>query len=103
MIPPFIQQILGTLVRALVVWLAGVLAARGIVVSDDQTMQVVAWLTPLVATLAWSLWQKFRGRQKLLTALGASKIMTEAEVEKRVADPGVPTPSVLTPKTEIPT
>lgn len=103
MIPPFIQQVVGALVRALVMWVAGYLAARGITVSDDQTMQVVAWLTPLVAALAWSLWQKYTGRKKLVVALGTGKAMTEHEVEARIADPATPTPSVLTPKTEIPT
>lgn len=102
MIPPFIQQVIGSLVRAGVAALAGYLAARGVVVSDDQAMQAVAWLTPLVVTLAWSIWQKFHGRQKLLVAAASPKVMTEHEVEATVADPAVKTPSVLTPKTEIP-
>lgn len=102
MIPPFIQQILGSLTRTLVVWLAGILAARGIVVSDDQTTQAVAWLTPLVLTLVWSLWQKYRGRQKLVQAI-AQAGTTEAKIEANVKSEVVTTPSVMTPKTEIPT
>lgn len=102
MIPPFIQQIIGAAVRAFVMWVAGYLAARGVIVSDDQTMQAVAWLTPLAVTLSWSIWQKYRGRQKLLTALGSTKPMSEEQAEERIADPATPTPSVLTPKGEVP-
>lgn len=102
MIPPFISQIVGAIVRALIMWVAGYLAAQGVTVSDDQVMQAVKWLTPLVVTLAWSIWQKFHGRQKLLVALASPRPMSESEVERKVADPG-PNPSVLTPKTEIPT
>lgn len=102
MIPPFIQQILGTLVRHLVTWLGGMLAARGIVISDDQTIQITAALTTLLAPLLWSVWQKFRGRQKLLLAAASPQVLSEQEVEARVASPHHHTPSVLTPKHEVP-
>jgi type VI protein secretion system component VasK len=100
MIPPFIQQVLGALVRALIVWGAGYLAAHGVTVSDSQTTQFVAWATPLLGALVWSIWQKYRGRQKLVVALSTPAVMTEKQVEAVVANDGAP--SVLTPKTELP-
>lgn len=101
MIPPFISQIIGVLVRAALVWLAGYLNSHGINIGDSQVTQVVTWATPLVAALAWSAYQKFHGRQKLLTAQAAANL-TEHEVEARVADPKTPNPSVMTPKSEVP-
>lgn len=102
-IPPFIQQIIGVFVRALVVWAAGYLAAHAnITLTEDQIGQLVTYLAPVVAVVAWSVWQKYHGRQKLLTAAASPRPMSEHEVEALVKDPAVPTPSVLTPKTELP-
>lgn len=103
MIPPFVQQVVGVLVRAVIVWVAGYLAAHSAVtLNDDQIGSIVTYLVPVVAVLVWSLYSKYVGRQKLLTALASSKPMSEHEVESRLKDPAVPTPSVLTPKTETP-
>ncbi len=102
-IPPFIQQILGVLIRGAVVWLAGYLAAHaGITLSEDQIGSIVTYLVPVAAVIAWSLYSKYIGRQKLLTALSTHGIMTEHEVEAIVSDPAKPNPSVLTPKDEVP-
>jgi hypothetical protein len=102
-IPPFIQQVIGVVVRAGVVAFAGYLAGHaGITLTEDQIGSIVTYLVPVVAVLGWSLYQKYHGRQKLLTALGAPGVMTEHEVESRVSDPLTPTPSVMTPKSEIP-
>ena len=102
MIPPFIQQIVGVLVRAAVVWLAGYLAANaGISLTDDQVTQVVTYLVPTLAVIAWSVYSKYLGRQKLLTAAAAAGA-TEREVEEMVKDPAVPTPSVLAGKNDVP-
>ncbi len=101
MIPPFISQLIGVAVRTVLVWLAGYLNAHGVNVGDSQVTQVVTWATPLVAAVAWSAYQKFHGRQKLLTAAGAANL-TEHEVEAIVADPQKPNPSVLTSKNELP-
>lgn len=102
-IPPFIQQILGALVRVAVVWAAGYLAAHaGITLSDSQIGSIVTYLVPVVAVVVWSLYSKYIGRQKLLTALGTHGLLTEHEVEAIVADPAQPTPSILTPKNEVP-
>ena len=102
-IPPFVQQVLGVLVRAVVVWLAGYLAAHAnVTLSEDQIGSIVTYLVPVVAVLAWSVYQKHRGRVKFLTAAAAPYAMTEHEIEAVVSDPAIPTPSVNTPKDEIP-
>ncbi len=100
-IPPFVQQILGTFVRAGIVWLAGYLAAGGVVITDDQITSAVTYIVPVLITLAWSLWAKHKGRRKLMMATSQAGT-TEARIEELVADPQVPTPSVLTPKNIVP-
>lgn len=103
MFPPFVQQILGAVVRMLVVWFAGYLAAHAhLVLSEDQIGQLVAYLAPMAAILAWSIYSKYVGRQKLLTALASPNALTEHEVEAMVKDPQTITPSVNTPKDHLP-
>ena len=102
MIPPFVSQIVGVLVRAAVVWVAGYLAANAkIELSEDQITQVVAYIVPTLAVLAWSVYSKYLGRQKLLTATAVAGA-TEAEIEQMVADPTVVNPSVLMGKNDVP-
>ena len=100
MIPPFVQQVLGVLTRALIIWAAGYLAAHGLTISDDQTTQIVAWATPLLAALAWSIYQKYRGRLKLLTAQVTPAGKSEAQIDA-IVDAGN-APSVMTGKHEVP-
>jgi hypothetical protein len=102
-IPPFIQQIIGVLVRIIVVWLAGYLQAKaGVTLSEDQIGQIVTYLVPVVLVLGWSLYQKHRGRVKLLVAAASPHVLTEHEVEAIVNDPAKPNPSVNTPKDALP-
>jgi len=94
-IPPFVQRIVSGLIRAAVVALSGYLAGTAkITISEEQIGQVVTYLTPIVAMLAWDFISARFGRQKLLTAAAAAGV-TEKEVEQMVADPAVPTPSVM--------
>ena len=103
MIPPFVSQMVGVLVRAVVVWVAGYLAANAqVTLSEDQIAQIVAYLVPIVGVVGWSVYSKYVGRQKLLTALATNGVITEKQVEKIVADPAVPTPSVMAGKTDLP-
>jgi hypothetical protein len=101
-IPPFVLQILGLLVRAAVVAVAGYLAGRAhITLSEEQIKEIVRYLTPIVGVVAWSFYSKYVGRRKLLTAASAASV-TEAEIEKMVADPAIPNPSVMLGKETLP-
>ena len=102
MIPPFVSQIVGVIVRAAVVWVAGYLAAHAnVTLSEAQIGQIVAYVVPTLAVLAWSVYSKYLGRQKLLTAAAAAGA-TEQQVEQMVKDPKVPTPSVMLGKETLP-
>lgn len=102
MISPFVRQIIGALVRVLVVWAAGYLAAHaGITLTEDQIGQTVTYLVPVVGILAWSVYAKYGDRLKLLTAASEAG-MSERQIESLVKSPDVPTPPVNTPKDERP-
>lgn len=102
-VPPFVLQIIGVVVRVIVVWFAGVLFERaGLKLTDEQIGQVIAYLTPVVAVAAYAIWRNFRGRQKLLVGLAAPYSLSEREAEAILRDPAMPNPSVNTPKSDIP-
>ena len=95
---PFLIIVLTTLFRNAAQWLAGRLGAE----VDASTLEKFAIDAAIFSTiLGLSLWSKFKSRQKFLTVL-ASMNLTEKEVEQLMADPFLPTPSVLTKKTEVP-
>jgi hypothetical protein len=101
MIPTFIQEIIGTVVRIVVVFFAGWLTAHGgPQFTNDQVTKFVTEATPIAAVLVWSIWSKYRARQKLLTAQAAGGVVSERTVEKLVG--AGQAPSVMTPKHEEP-
>lgn len=101
MIPIFFQQIVGTFVRAALVFASGWMAAHGgPSYTDDQLAKAVTSVTPVVVAVAWSIWQKYRARQKQLTAAAigpASENLVALLVGAGQA------PSVLSPQHEPPT
>ena len=98
---PFLKEIVGAIVRMAVVWLAGWLAANAnVTLTEDQIGKIVAYGTPVALMAAWTFYQKYVGRQKLLTAQamrgGVSEAEVEAEVKKGNAPP-VNTPRGVAP------
>lgn len=98
-VPPFVSQIVGTLVRAAIVWLAATFGAE---VSDDQIVKITAQVVPVLFVIVWSIYQKFKNRQTLVTALASPKPMSEDAAKALVKDPAVPTPSVNSDPKELP-
>jgi len=94
---PFLRQILGTLVRAAILWLA---AKFGADISDDEAVKLAGQIVPILIVVGWSVYQKYRGRLKLLAGLASSHRMTEHEVEAIVSAGDAP--AVSTPKTVVP-
>lgn len=94
---PFVQQVLGGIARAAIVWVA---AKFGQTVSDTEATRIfVTYLVP-AAVMLWSVWQKYRSQQKLVTAAAAGKSVSVQQVENTIANGGAA--SVLTPKAAIP-
>ena len=99
LVNPFIKEIVGVVARALALYLA---ARYGMeVVSSDEISEVLSGVA-VAGVLGWSIFQKFKSRQKLVTALAAPRKMTEDEVKETVASVWVTTPSVTTPSDTVP-
>jgi hypothetical protein len=97
---PLLFSALGAILRWVLAFGAGFFVERGIWSSEDAATYVAASAVALLA-LGWSLWSKYRGRVKLLTALAMPMGTTEATVKEHIAA-GLPTPSVATPATVVP-
>lgn len=81
---PLLAQALGAIIRHFLTILAGYLVGKGIWSPDQAGQYVEAAAAALVAALvalAWSLWSKYKGRQKLLTALDLPAGSSEAQVK----------------------
>lgn len=103
MIPPYVQQVIGVLVRAAIVWFAGYLAAHGgPTFTDDQVTKAVTEIATLLAVLGWSIYTKYQSRVKYHTALASTVPMSDAQAEWKVKANPAAAPSVLTAKDEIP-
>lgn len=96
---PFTQDIAGTVARTLIAALAGSFA-----LSNDEVQRYSGALAVLLVG-AWSGYQKFRARQKLVTAAASPGVMTEVQIENKIAEgqaPSVTTPAVTVPKLATP-
>lgn len=79
--PVLLAEFLGAILRVLLAGAAGFFVQRGILTqgqSDTMVLAFTGWL--LVA--GWSVWNKYRGRVKFMTALEST---TEAEVKEKIA------------------
>jgi predicted lipid-binding transport protein (Tim44 family) len=59
-LPTLIEQWIGTLVRAGLSGLGGYLVSQGLI-DGNMSLQLIA-LAPMLASLAWSAWAKYRNR-----------------------------------------
>lgn len=97
---PMLEAALTAIVRALLVGMAGWLVKHGVWTEGDATGYVAAGALAIV-TLGWSIYQKYKDRLTLNTALMLAG-KTEDAVRADVADPTVPTPTATTPTNTIP-
>jgi hypothetical protein len=80
---PFVRDVLGGIVRALLAGAFGIAVASGIISSEDSTRYAEA-AAPIVVAVGLSAYQKYKSRQKLVTALGSS-VTTEKELTDSIA------------------
>lgn len=82
-----LPELIGSLVRAGVLFSAGWFVQQGIWTQDQAarfSTAITAWLVAALMALGWSLWQKYRARLKFLTALESPAGTHEAVVEDRI-------------------
>ena len=104
---PFLVALIAMLFRYGLVLLAGALGLSGPV--QELVSQYATEFTQLsiavaiaILTIGYAGFRKFRDRQKLVTALASPVPMSEAAAKAMVTDPSTMTPSVTTPKHEVP-
>lgn len=92
--PTFIQQIVGSLVRSAVLFIVGWFAAHyHVTFTEADVAQIVAVVTTLVATVGWSIVQKYFAQKKFLVAASTPSRISETEARARIPE----APSVLHP------
>lgn len=96
---PMVQAALGSVIRHVLTLAAGYLVSQGIW-SEQDAAGYVAAASMVALSLAWSIWQKYGDRLKLLVGLTSPSGTTEAMVELKIAA-GVAVP-VATPKDALP-
>lgn len=96
---PLLQEALGAIIRWALALGAGYLVRAG-VWTDAQASTYVAALTLAALALGWSLWQKYRTRLKLVSALASPAVLSEKQVERNIAMGTAA--AVSTPKNERP-
>ena len=96
---PMLAEALGSIVRAGLMILAGYLVKAGIWDASTAATYVGAASLAILG-LGWSLWQKYKSRVKLLSALAMTDTTTESNLEARIKVGSTPIVSVTTPKTD---
>lgn len=81
--PALLAQALGAILRHLLTALAGYFVTKGIWTTDEATNYIAAAAAALLA-LGWSIWSKYKGRIRLLTALDMPEGATEDALKARV-------------------
>lgn len=79
---PILSAALGSILRWLLVFLAGYFVQAGIWSGAEAETYVTAAVLGLLG-LGWSLWQKYRSRIKLIAALNAPAGTTEGDLDVR--------------------
>ena len=100
---PMIRGALAMLLRQAVIFIAGWLGMSGAL--DPYMNDLAQWSSTAAVVLiavGTALYAKYKERQTLVTALAATMAITEHEAEAMVKDPDVITPSVTSPKDEVP-
>lgn len=98
---PLLTAALGSILRWALAILAGYLVKKGIWSDSEAATYVTAGALGLL-TLGWTLWERYKARVKLLTALTLPEGSTENELKDHMKSATVK-PSILTPPDSVPT
>ena len=95
---PLFQQGIGSIIRWLLTFGAGWFITRGIW-TEAEASTYIGGATVAILALLWSLWQKYRSRLKLVTAMATPSRTNERAVEALIADGGAPPASLAKDRT----
>lgn len=100
---PMLIEAIGTIIRWLFAFLSGYLVSHGVWTKDKAEEYATALASAAavgIASLLWGLWQKYKGRIKLNTALASTAPQSESQLNAKI-DAGLSAPA-STPKNETP-
>jgi hypothetical protein len=92
---------LGLLIRAAIVLYTGH-AVSDEIMSDADIEKIALTVAPAVLAIGWSVRNAFKGRQKLVTAMGLSTPVSESQLTSMIASVPHQVPTVTTAKTDVP-
>lgn len=96
---PLVQQLIGTLVRIVLVAISGEQLTHAI--DEGKVDEIAKALAPGIIATGWAVYNAFKGRKKLVTAMGLTTPVSEHQLAHIIAT-SESTPSVTLPKTEVP-
>jgi hypothetical protein len=104
---PFLMTLLAIFFRQAVLMLAGAMGIGPVVhafidAHMSEWNQFALGVAAAFVTVVYAGYKAFEKRRILLTALASPVPMSEVEAKAQVKDPNVITPSVTTPKNEVP-
>lgn len=100
---PFLTELLAMLFRQGAIYVAGWIGASALAAQHmPQIQQYSMSAAVFVLAVAYAAYKKYVAKQVTLTALASTRPMSEADAKALVKNPMVTTPSVTTPKDEIP-
>lgn len=98
---PLIQNAVTAFIRHALTILGTWFVAQGIM-TEEASAEFVGGAAIAIGALAWSFYEKYVSRRKLVTALASPKGTTEREVERHISS-GEALPPVTLAKTHKPT
>lgn len=99
MLNPLVREGLASVVRAVLQMLAGWLIANGLWTSSDAD-KILPGLALAIVSLVWSVYQKARMRNKLVTAMAMPSGVSENQVQAAIRNPFIHTPPITLAKDE---
>lgn len=96
---PLLREGLASVVRAGLQMLAGWLIANGLW-SSAEAEKVLPGLALGLVAISWSIYQKVRMRNKLVTAMAMPSGVSENQVQAAIKNPFIATPPVTLAKDE---
>lgn len=97
---PILQAALGSILRHFLTIAGGALVSKGIWTEGELTTYVTGFVV-LILGLVWSIWNKYKSRSKILTALTMPEGSTEDELNTKFLTKES-RPTITTPSNTIP-
>lgn len=82
-IPELLKSVIGSIVRWALTGVFAFLVSKGVIKPEDSELLLVG-IAGGVAILAWSLWQKYKSRLQVVTALALPPTSTDKDLRSAI-------------------